>query len=224
MSRKRDEQREKRRELARQVGVKGSDVPEALLANERVTEPSLKGSLSVQQARRGWFKRAGPLAVHAALFVVDGAGARLARLWSARGHIDRVPGDIPLTLAETRGDDVIRYRRPGHFVVVVLLTEGVSAADAVRHAAALADAATLRVVVNGKSFGPGDSAIARWETPKAASIESGGAALVDVTAVQFLAAAVAGIPAAHRVQEIVAVPLVSADGALSATLSVALRL
>ncbi|MDP2340055.1 MAG: hypothetical protein Q8O67_03790 [Deltaproteobacteria bacterium] len=223
MSRKRDKQRGNRKELARQIGVKGSEVPDALLANERVTQPDLKLSLVVQQAKRGWFKGAQPLAVHAVLFVVDAGGARLARLVSARGLIKKT-GDVALTIAETRGDDVIRYRRPGHFVVVALLTEGPDDALAHKHAAALADVKTLRVVVDGKTLGPGDSSLSRIDQPRAVTLEHANAAIVDVTDAQFFAASTMGIPAAHRVQEIVELPLITVDGALKATLSVALRL
>lgn len=229
MSRKREEQRENKRELARQLGVSGKDVPTTLLENERVTEPRILPSVSLQSVKRGFLAKAGPATLHVALFVVDGSGPRLVRQLQRSATLSK-PGEIALAATDVRdeGDDVVRYRRPGHFVVVALLTEaqpkGVDAAAASRalakqHALALGDPKTLRVVLDGKGHAIDDDVIRRCDPARGCVVDVAGA-----ESLSFVASAVLGIAAVHRVNETVMLPLSTSDGKLTATLSVAVRL
>ncbi|HEY1098173.1 MAG TPA: hypothetical protein VGF99_04565, partial [Myxococcota bacterium] len=160
MSRKREQQRETRKEVARQLGVKGNDVPDQILDNERVTEPELSARLDIDVAKRGLFKAPGVLDVHVALFVVDNRGARLARTVSLQGASGRAPCAAVLTTTSKKQDDVVRYRRPGHFVVVALVTESAAPAADAAHAAALLDE-RLQIVVDGVARARDDRALAK---------------------------------------------------------------
>lgn len=223
MSRKREKQRESKRELARQLGVDPDEVPEELRSHARVSEPSLKCALTVTRARRGFLRRARPLALHVALFVVDAAGARLARLQSLRGLATSVPGPVELTPALERGEDKVRYTRPGHFLLVALVVEGAEEAENVAHATALADVARLRVDPGDGPRAPGKLPAAHLETPSAARLFVDDTALPAGAAFTFVASAVRSVPAVHRVHETVELSLASADSAFAATLAVDLR-
>jgi len=222
MSRKREAQRDSRRTLAQQLGVKGMDVPEQLLENERVTEPELKARLDIDVAKRGLFKAPGVLDVHLVLFVVDKAGPRIARRLSLRGASGRAPCAAVLQPTSTPSDHVVRYRRPGHFVVVALVSESASSATDTVHAAALADP-RLQIVVAGTAYALKDVALSKVAASSAQLILAGNA-LVAASDVLFAGAAVVGVAAAHRVNETVVLPIKSDDGRFEARLSVTLRL
>ena len=226
MSRKREQQRESRKELARQMGVHVDEVDESLRAHARVTEPTFDARLHVQEAKRGWFKKAEPLALHVALHIVDGSGARLARAQSFRGMADTVPGDVVLTAGDVRGPDKLRYTRPGHFLVLALVTEGAALDAQERHAAALCDPA-VQVIAGGETCGLASRilAAARFEQPHLARFMQKEHVVVDraiETTVRFVGGALLALPAVHRVQETVSLSLVDVD--FRATLSLALRL
>jgi hypothetical protein len=224
MSRKREEKRENKRELARHLGVDASEVPDDLRAHARVTEPSLSLALHGDRVKRGLLTRAGPLAVHAALYVVDGGGPRLARLVSARGKLGE--GAVALADVTQQGDERVRYTRPGSFVLVALLTEGADAAAQAAHVAALSDARALRVVVDGAARALSDEAVKRAAAPVCIAAvvagASGASASPAGAALTFAASALVCVPAAHRVHETVRLPLVDGDR-LRATLVVDLR-
>jgi hypothetical protein len=226
MSRKREQQRESRKELARQMGVHVDEVDDTLRAHARVTEPTLDATLTVHEAKRGWFKKAEPLALHVVLHIVDGSGSRVARAESFRGVAERVPGDVVLTAGEVRGPDKLRYTRPGHFVVTALLTEGALDDAASRHAAALVDP-RVQIVAGGETCALTSRVLAgaRFEQPQLARFLLDGRVVVDKvleTTVRFVAGSTLTIPAVHRVQETVALTLI--DEGFRATLALALRL
>ncbi len=227
MSRKREEQRENRREVARQLGVSGKDVPTSLLENERVTEPRVLPSLAVQTLKRGFLQKPGPMVLHVALYVVDGAGPRTVRQLVRGATLER-PGEVSLVMtpAPDAGDDTVRYRRPGHFVVVALLTETPPkqpddvAAFAKAHATALGNATALRIGLDGKLLAVDDDAIRKVGAARGCALEL----VTDLAAFTFVAAGVLAIAAVHRVNETVTLPLSTSDQKLVATLSLALRL
>jgi hypothetical protein len=176
----------------------------------------------VQQAKRGLLARAAPLAVHAAVFVVDASGARLMRAVSSKGVASKVPGAVALDVVVERGEEKLRYTRPAHFVFVVFVTEGASDDASAMARAAIADVARLRVVVDGKALDVGAPALARIDSPRAADLRDGDARLDE--GARFSAAAVLARAAVHRVQETLALPLASADGKLAATAHLRVRL
>lgn len=219
MSRKREQQRENRRTLARQLGVHGKDVPVNLLDNERVTEPELKvASLVVHEAKRGFFEKTLPATLHAALFVVDAGGVRCCRraAWSTTLHKGTATL-LPVALDDDC-DDVVRYRRPGRFVVLAALVEGGSdeARGAVGERCAAEDVA---VVVDGSTFALDDDVIARTTTPRPVD-------LAFVAGAGFLqaASALVAIDVVDRVRTTLALPLSTADGKRRTTLTLDVRL
>lgn len=223
MSRKREAQRDSRRTLAQQLGVKGTDVPEQLLENERVTQPELKAWLDVDVAKRGLFKAPGVLEVHLVLFVVDKVGVRVARQLSLRGAANKAAGAAALSATNTPSDHVVRYRRPGHFVLVAVATESVSSATGGVHPQALVDL-RLQIAAGATSYALKDPSLAKLSTPTSVQLSVAGADVVAAADVVFAGAAVVGIAAAHRVNETVVLPIKSDDGRFEARLSVTLRL
>ena len=128
MSRKREQQREQKKELARQLGVHGSDVPQNLLQNERVTEPRISTPVFVvDELARGFFQKKLPASLRWALWVKDANGARLV----GQAVHDVVLARGPVKLGE--GSEVmqseVRYRRPGSFFVGAVVVEGGSVAS-----------------------------------------------------------------------------------------------
>jgi hypothetical protein len=225
MSRKREKQRESKAELARQLGDATNDVDaDDLRARPRVCEPRLKASLSIARADRGLFSalrgKEGPLHLSLVLFVVDAAGARLARAQRLRGPVGASKGDVALTVSADDGPEKVRYSRPGSFVLLALLTEG--DADATGSAAAL-ESGAVRVVVEDVARAVSDTALVRLPAPRGAHFVVGDTVLASGATVRFSAGAVAAVPAAHRVSDDFALPLNSADGKLQATLTVSLR-
>lgn len=223
MSRKREKQRESKRELARQLGVDPDEVPEELRSHARVSEPEMKARLTVRRAKRGLFRRARRLALHVALFVVDAAGPRLARFLSLRGATKSVPGDVALTIAEDRGEEKVRYTRPGHFLILALVVEGGDDDEDIAHASALADVARLRVDVGDGPQPLGRLGAARLERPAGARLFIDDKPVPEGADLTFHAAAARSVAAAHRVHETIELPLASVDGALEATLALDLR-
>ena len=230
MSRKREQQRESRRELARQLGVAPTLVPDALRAHARVTEPTLEVAFHVENAARGLFGRAGPLALHAVVYVVDGGGARVAQRVRCEGLARAAPCDVALTVVDAGGGERLRYTRPARFVVVVLATEGIDGVAAAAHGAALEDLPALAFdILDGSSSATSaTTTLARasgayFESPHAVRITHAGAPIVRADA-RFVAATIVCIPAAHRVHESRALPLESSDAKLRAHATLQLRL
>ena len=219
MSRKREQQRENRRTLARQLGVHGKDVPEKLLDNERVTEPELKvASLVVHEAKRGFFEATAPTTVHVALFVVDAAGVRCCRRAAFSTTLQK--GTATLAPVDFDGDfdDVVRYRRPGRFVVLAALVEG-GLDEARRAVGERCSAADATVVVDGTTVALDGEVVARSAEPRAVGLAAfAGAGFVHA------AAAMVAVDAVDRVRRTLALPLSSGSGKRSATLTLDVRL
>lgn len=178
MSRKREARRDKRHELARQLGVASADVDEHrhLQERARVSRPVLR---VVQHAPAGGllgrlFSRPEHLVL--ALFLVDSQGARLL--------------DVVALDAGERRLDKLTYHRPAHFVLVAL-----SAREPAPLVAAIASATLLLddLPVDAVAI-----ASAGWEAPRRVSI--GG------LATPFVGAAVS-VRGVARVAERVQLPL-----------------
>lgn len=123
MSRKREQERENKKELARQLGVSGKVVPQRLLDHERVTEPRVTSpQLVVSEVQRGLFQKRLPASLRWVVWVKDGAGARFV----GDGVYDVVlaKGDVALPAGTVRLADEVRYRRPGSFFVGAVVGEG----------------------------------------------------------------------------------------------------
>jgi hypothetical protein len=220
MSRKREQQRENRRTLARQLGVHGKDVPTRLLDNERVTEPEVKlVSLVVHQAKRGFFEKAAPATLHVALFVIDAAGARCCRRATFSTTLHKGTATLVPVAVDDDFDDVVRYRRPGRFVVLTALVEGGG------HDARLAlgqrwvddDGAT--VLVDGASAALHGDVVTRTTSPRMVELPASfGAGFLHA------ASALVAIDVVDRVRATLALPLSSADGSRTATLTLDVRL
>ena len=220
MSRKREQQRENRRTLARQLGVHGKDVPTKLLDNERVTEPALKVvSLVVDDVKRGFFEKPAPATLHTALFVVDAAGVRCCRRSAASTTLAKGTATLsPLALDDDL-DEVVRYRRPGRFVVVTALVQGGTpeARDALGET--WVDDDDVAVVVDGTRAGLNGDVVARATTARAITLEAfAGAGFAHA------AGALVTIDVVDRVRASLALPLASSDGKWKTTLVVDVRL
>lgn len=214
MSRKREEQRDKKRELARQMGVAGKEVPSKLLENERVTEPRLKASLEVLRIKRGLFKRAQPATLVVGLYLKDPGGTRFLGLLRAPCTLEK--GSVSLPKVDDGLVEQVRYRRPGSFILVAALVE--SADDDVHDAlvAALEGAVTTDCLIGAA----GPATVASF----ASSTTSTSVQLQLEGADGLLAVAVVSVPAADRVKQVFALPLKSADDRLAATVDVDARL
>ncbi len=222
MSRKRDKQRESRRELARQIDVEDADVPGDLLARGRVCEPEVAATLSLKAVRRGFLRRPGTAAAAVALYVVDSGGARLARLFLLSAPSAKAPAEIALRGGPVRGEEKVRYTRPGRFVAVAVVAE-VADADAFRVAVdGLGDAERVHISVDDAGEARPVAAVSAdraLETPRRCSVRLGEAVTPETSA-----GAVVVIPASHRVQRRVEMPLAAADGHLEARLLLDVRL
>jgi hypothetical protein len=225
VSRKRDAKREAQRELARQLGVAKEAVPEELRAHARVTQPELRATLDVAEAKRGLFTKKRPFVAHVALYVVDAAGARLARSARFDGMIERVPGEH--TLHEVVADgarELVRYTRPGHFVALVVGLEGGEPAlhDAI--AKGLTDPEGLTIALQASVVHVGDRAMGKVEEPCGVELAHAGRPLLPSEGVTYGASAALSIAAAHRVHVTPRIPLHSHDGRLHASLLLDCRL
>lgn len=219
MSRKREQQRENKKELARQLGVAGREVPTNLLENERVTEPTLGLGLVVDTwPGGGLLSRFGigrpaarSLQLHALLWCVSAHRPRLVR--SILGHAD-VDGagttNLVVDATSDHSHPVVRYKRPGFFVLLAAVSEGRPGP------AASADQAWLSTRVS-LALPSGPVAIEDLGGTKAPT-----AVAVDITG--GWGALVVAKPAADRVKETLPLPFSSPDGAVTAKLQVSLRL
>jgi len=219
VSRKRAQKREDKKEMARQLGVAGREVPTNLLENERVTEPSVDVGAAIGAWPGGLLGRLGigapssrELQVHALLWCVSAHRARLVRSLRLTAT---ATGGGPLRLepraSSSHGHDVVRYKRPGSFVLLVALGEGRGDAAAVVDADHLASRDAFDV--GGASRSIVD--LAQVTTPTTVPLAIAG----------LWGAFVVARPAADRVKEQLALPpLSSPDGKAKATLTVNLRL
>ncbi len=218
MSRKREQQRETKKELARQLGVSAHDVPEQLLHNERVTEPEVTAACVVEQwPTPGFFARFGfgtprlhTLRVHSALWCVS-SGARLVRSARWRGVLTGA-GNVSLVDdgANLHGHDVVRYRRPGYFVLASMLTVDRTDDDAAADHLALTSVATLDVEGASRPL----TALGSYTSTTKSRLTSVPAWGVHVTA----------IPAADRVKQQVLATTTSPDGFVRTALTLTVRL
>lgn len=152
MSRKREERRKKKAELARQLGVAASEVDahHHLQENERVTRPELRLlELRSPGGVRGLLAGRRPDVV-VAVYVVEAGGARLVgtqRLAERKQQLAR-----------------LSYTRPAHFLVAALATtDAPTAIDALQ-------AAGASVQIDGHAVDSPSFADAQWETARAASL------------------------------------------------------
>jgi hypothetical protein len=219
MSRKREQQRENRRALARQLGVHGKDVPTKLLDNERVTEPELKVTgLQVHEVKRGFFEKAPPATLHVALFVVDGAGVRCCRRVAFETTLAKGAATLAAQALDDDFDDVVRYRRPGRFVFVAALVEGGTHEARAALGAHLVDD-DVGLLVDGAPAGLDDDAVARLTRPRTV-----GLGIFAGAGFAREAAAVVSVDVVDRVRTTLPLPLDSADGRLRAAVAVDVRL
>jgi hypothetical protein len=219
VSRKRAQQRENKKELARQLGVAGRAVPQNLLENERVTEPELDVSGAVTAWPGGILGRLGlgapssrELQLHALLWCVSAHRARLVRSLRLAATVTGA-GPIAFTrqAASSHDHDVVRYKRPGFFVLLVGLSEGRGEAGAVVDAEHLTHRDALDVGGGPRSLVD----LAGVTTPTA----------VPLTIAGLWGGLVVARAAADRVKEQLALPpLASPDGKAKVTLTVNLRL
>jgi hypothetical protein len=108
MSRERERQRKKRSELARQLGVTRGELADggAIEQRERVTRPALQLQSRNSTGLLGRLHKELPLV--AALYLVDAKGARLVRALVLDGDRQEI--------------EKLVYRRPAHFIIVLLET------------------------------------------------------------------------------------------------------
>lgn len=224
MSRKRAQRREDRRGLAQQLGVKAEDIPGELLAHERTTTPRVTGAaLSLARVPTRWFQRSATAELVLCLHVVDAQGPRLCRAlgWSLAARSGLT---LPLegnAAARRVLDETVRYRRPGHFVLTAALVVGDDATRGGRLLQGLPDwlhePASLSLASG--EVGLDAPAISRCTTPQTAHCKR-----LESQGYRAMALSVVSVPAAGRVLSSCALPLVSADGSLCASVDVDLRL
>ncbi len=219
VSRHRQQQRDKKRELARHLGVAGREVPQHLLDNERVTEPSLGLGLSVERwpasgiVARLFSGRPAPRALHlhALLWCVSAQRAVLVR--SLRAHAELAgPGAISVVIDEhsDHGHETVRYRRPGSFVLVAAVCEGRADVEARANHAALVSMHSVAIADQKRSLA--ELTTTATPTPIQLALPSSWGAFVVAKA------------AADRVKEQVTWSTTSPDGSVAAMLAVSLRL
>jgi hypothetical protein len=214
------------------MGVQGREVPQELLDHERVTEPRVGVSVVVDRwpsgllqrllglderssspQRPSWSLKPRPrtVQVHALLWCVAKGNARVVR--SVVAHVDingAGPAAAVVDAASDHGFDVVRYKRPGFFVLLVVVSEVRDGKDAATDAANLAALGSVDV-----AGAPVD--IAALHAHK------------DLTAIgpvvpQQWGSVVVARGAADRVREQIPCPFVAADGTVAVTINVDLRL
>lgn len=223
MSRKRESKRESRRELARQLGVPKDEVPDALRAHARVSEPEIKVRFAVERVKRGLLTRPKPMVVDLALYVGDASGVRVARAQSFQALVPRAPADVSFERTLRGPDEAVRYTRPGRFTLVALVSEGADDASLAHSRAALLDVRVVHLVVAGTPSSLMDPVVARLESPTALEVRFGAEPALHTARALFVAMAAVTVPAAHRVHETVRLPIRTADERLVGTLVVDLR-
>lgn len=178
MSRKRETQREKRRELARQLDVTGAEVGDHrhLQEHARTCRPVLR--VIAHEATGGALRKllARPERLVLALFLVEAKGARLL--------------DVAALEHGERRLDKLTYHRPAHFLLVAL------ASDAPEGLVAELTGATL--TLDGRELADPSFAAAEWETGRAVRV---GGLRAE------LAGAAVSVRGVGRVEERVVLPL-----------------
>jgi hypothetical protein len=223
MSRKREQQRDNKRTLARQMGVSGREVPQELIDNERVTEPSIAVRTTLEhRATPGLLSRlfnrsveSERLDVHVCLWCCSSKQVRLVRSISGHAMLTE-PGPVTLyaVVADDHGFDVVRYRRPGFFVVTSLITVGRSPLDVDIDRQALHAASQVTVAGEPAPRSLLTMADATTATP----------VIVAGLSTSAPQATVLARAAADRVKETLTLPVSSRDGQLRLTVSIDLRL
>ena len=228
MSRKREAQRDSKRTLARQMGVSGREVPQELIDNERVTEPTIAvGATLEHRASTGLLARLlhrpvvpERIDVHVCLWCCSSKQVRLVRSIAAHGVVSD-PGPIILHARDDdHGHAVVRYRRPGFFVVTALVTigrsqDGADADDRALQAAdhvGLAGADAVSLLSVGSSTTPVPITVAGLSTAP------------STPPLRLQQAMLVARAAADRVKGTVSLPLTSADGQCQLRLAIDLRL
>jgi hypothetical protein len=219
VSRRRQQQRDNKKELARQLGVAGRAVPQHLLDNERVTEPSMGLSLVVDRwptvgvVARLVSGRPTPrtLHLHALLWCVSSQRAVLVRSLRAHAHLTSVgPVAVVVDAADDHGYETVRYRRPGSFVLLAAVCEGRSDKDPTANHQALLTTTAV--------------SIAQQQRPIAELTNMSTPTPVELGLPSSWGSFVVAKAAADRVKEQLTWSVTSTDGTVSATLAVVLRL
>ena len=150
MSRKREAQREKRHELARQLGVAATDVDthHHLQEHARVCRPALR--VVAHEQTGGVLRRlvTRPERLVLALWLVDAKGARLL--------------DVAALEAGERRLDKLTYQRPAHFVLVAL--------TALDPGALVGELPGAALTLDGLRLDDASIASAAWEVPRQVTV------------------------------------------------------
>jgi hypothetical protein len=219
VSRRRQQQRDNKKELARQLGVAGRAVPQHLLDNERVTEPSMGLSLVVDRwptvgvLARLLSGRPAPrtLHLHALLWCVSSQRAVLVRSLRAHAHLASAgPVAVVIDAADDHGHESVRYRRPGSFVLLAVVCEGRGDVDPTATHQALLTTTALPIETAQRPIA--ELTNTSTPTPVELGLPSSWGSFVVAKA------------AADRVKEQLTWSVTSTDGTVSATVAVALRL
>jgi hypothetical protein len=187
MSRRRREQKDRKRELARQMGVKASDAVDELREKLRVTRLELSAS-AVHLDEAPFALRPAPLAVDIAVALIEPQGVRwLAAVRAAAEGKPKAGVVLPLT-HDAVDDDRVRYARPATLVLLAAAAGETPLFDR--------PAAEVRVSLGGP-VSLVDDAVRRLKAP-------------TETTVDDVPAGIAVFPVPHRLKTTVQLPF--ADG------------
>jgi hypothetical protein len=212
VSRKREEKRDKERELARQLGVAKDDVSHTLLEKGRSADIELKnGRIDVESEPRALLSlatsRTRPHVV-AAVYLVSPAGLAHVVTRSFSGAAIGAATSVPLAIDEP-GPVRVRYERPAHFVVVALAF----ASDKLVDATALVDPARIALLVPA---GAPTRDVKRLDDAGLAKLTVAQSARVFVDGKapggDLVGAAVLAVGGVHRFKDEIALPFAAPDG------------
>ncbi len=226
MSRKREAQREDKKELARQMGVRGREVPQKLIEHERVTEPRVAITVVVEHWPTGLLHKLPglkpkPRALHldVGLWCVSRGEARLVR--SVSGPVTAAGlGVVAVNAAVAdQGHDVVRYKRPGSFVLLVSIGEGDGSLSLPSLSEVLVDGTQTPIVELAKS-----TALTPVTATPSSSTSSSSTSSSSPSASSRWGASVVARGAVDRIRETIRFPFMSPDGQVGVAVDVDLRL
>lgn len=185
MSRRRREQKDRKKELARQMGVKASDEVDELREKLRVTRLELKAS-SVTVDEAPFALRPAPWVLEIAVALIEPQGARwLAGQRAEAAGKPKAGQTLPLAHPPV-GDDRVRYSRPATLVLF--------AAPAGEQPLIDRDVEALQLDLNG-AVSIVDDAVRRLKDPITAAVDG-------------VPMGIAVFPVPHRLKATVALPFV----------------